>query len=213
MGVPLRERRRQMLRAEILEAARTLIAEKGYAAMSMDDLAARVGVSKPTLYSHFATKDEIFIVVSLLIMERLMAVIEDDTTERTPLEKLALLLHTAVQIQIEKGKTETQLWRPEIFDLLRSHPISSAGLQRMNQAIVTLVRAAIEQGQIDSGLDPATVIRAHFALAHAASLAPVGPCGEPNPATVADALTTIFVRGVQPRPGSIGVSSADQSGE
>lgn len=200
MGVPLRERRKHMLRTEILDAARTLAAEKGYAAMSMDELAARVGVSKPTLYSLFSTKDEIIIAAAMMHVERLMAVIEENKDNRTPLERLALVLRTAIEIQIEKGTSGSQLWIPEIFDLLRTHPVSSMGLQRVHQALISLVQDAIDQGDIDPVFDSATIIRAHFAFAHAACLAPVGLCGEVNPETIAEALTEIFVRGVRAQP-------------
>jgi AcrR family transcriptional regulator len=56
MTLTLRERQKQALREEIMNAAQELVAEKGYGAMSMDELAARVGISKPTLYAHFANK-------------------------------------------------------------------------------------------------------------------------------------------------------------
>jgi AcrR family transcriptional regulator len=56
MTVPLRERRRQLLRDEILQAAAALLNEKGYAAMSMDELAGRAGISKPTLYGYVREK-------------------------------------------------------------------------------------------------------------------------------------------------------------
>ncbi|MBV9541051.1 MAG: TetR/AcrR family transcriptional regulator [Alphaproteobacteria bacterium] len=45
---------------EILAVALTIFAEKGFAATRMDDIAAGVGVSKPILYRHFATKDDLF---------------------------------------------------------------------------------------------------------------------------------------------------------
>lgn len=44
----------------IREAAAALFLEKGYAGASMDDIAARAGVSKQTIYTHFASKDELF---------------------------------------------------------------------------------------------------------------------------------------------------------
>lgn len=45
---------------EILDAALIAFAEKGFAATRMDDIAARVGVSKPIIYRHFATKNDLF---------------------------------------------------------------------------------------------------------------------------------------------------------
>jgi AcrR family transcriptional regulator len=47
-------------RADILGAARARITEAGYLACSMRDIAADAGVSPATLYSYFATKEELF---------------------------------------------------------------------------------------------------------------------------------------------------------
>ncbi|MGH3994271.1 MAG: TetR/AcrR family transcriptional regulator, partial [Pseudonocardiaceae bacterium] len=46
------DRERQML-----EVAEELFAERGYQAASMDEIAERVGVSKPMLYAYFGSKD------------------------------------------------------------------------------------------------------------------------------------------------------------
>ena len=68
MTVSLRERRRQLLYDEILTAVGELLGEKGYSAMSMDELAARVGISKPTLYSIFP-----FFVCTFLLLDWIAA--------------------------------------------------------------------------------------------------------------------------------------------
>ena len=44
----------------IVEAARKLFLEAGYGTTSMDALAAKAGVSKPTIYSYFANKEALF---------------------------------------------------------------------------------------------------------------------------------------------------------
>lgn len=46
--------------AAILEAAKTLFGERGYAGTSMDAVAKRARVSKLTVYSHFGDKDSLF---------------------------------------------------------------------------------------------------------------------------------------------------------
>ncbi len=46
-------------RAEIIAAARDLIRDKGYAGTSMKDVAEQVGLLKGSLYSHFASKEEL----------------------------------------------------------------------------------------------------------------------------------------------------------
>ena len=47
-------------RRAILDAARTLFLRNGYAGSSMDDVAALAGVSKQTVYKHFADKQHLF---------------------------------------------------------------------------------------------------------------------------------------------------------
>jgi TetR/AcrR family transcriptional repressor of mexJK operon len=47
-------------RRAILDAAKELFADAGFSDTSMDAIAARAGVSKLTLYSHFGGKDELF---------------------------------------------------------------------------------------------------------------------------------------------------------
>ena len=47
-------------RVDSLDAARSRIADHGYLALNMRDLAADAGVSPATLYSYFATKEELF---------------------------------------------------------------------------------------------------------------------------------------------------------
>ncbi len=57
----IRWRRRKEARPpEILRAALACFAERGFAATKLDDVAARAGVTKGTLYLYFPNKEEIF---------------------------------------------------------------------------------------------------------------------------------------------------------
>jgi AcrR family transcriptional regulator len=57
---PRWERRKEARPAELLAAALALFVEKGYAGTRLDDVAARAGVSKGTLYLYFENKEELF---------------------------------------------------------------------------------------------------------------------------------------------------------
>jgi AcrR family transcriptional regulator len=58
-------RRRRMPRAErerqMVAVAEQMFAERGYQAASMDEIAERVGVSKPMLYEYFGSKEGLFV--------------------------------------------------------------------------------------------------------------------------------------------------------
>jgi AcrR family transcriptional regulator len=53
-------RRKEARPAEILDAALACFAERGFAATRLDDVAARAGVTKGTLYLYFRNKEELF---------------------------------------------------------------------------------------------------------------------------------------------------------
>jgi AcrR family transcriptional regulator len=53
-------RRKQARPGEILDAALSVFAEKGYAAARMEDIAARAGVTKGTIYLYFQNKEDVF---------------------------------------------------------------------------------------------------------------------------------------------------------
>lgn len=53
-------RRKEARPEEITSAALELFVERGYAATRLEDVAARAGISKGTLYLYFANKEELF---------------------------------------------------------------------------------------------------------------------------------------------------------
>lgn len=59
-GPPRRSRRKEARPGELLEAALDLFVEKGFAATRVEEVAARAGVSKGTLFLYFPSKQELF---------------------------------------------------------------------------------------------------------------------------------------------------------
>ncbi len=57
---PRRERRKEARPGELLGAALDLFVEKGFAATRAEEVAARAGVSKGTLFLYFPSKEELF---------------------------------------------------------------------------------------------------------------------------------------------------------
>ncbi|HTJ62824.1 MAG TPA: TetR/AcrR family transcriptional regulator [Alphaproteobacteria bacterium] len=55
-GLTLQERQKQKSRESILQAARTVLAEKSYTAMTIEDVLARSNVSRATFYKYFDSK-------------------------------------------------------------------------------------------------------------------------------------------------------------
>jgi AcrR family transcriptional regulator len=88
---------------KIVEAAYQLFYRQGYARVSVDAIAARAGVTKRTLYSHFRSKDDLLTAVlfrySELQMERLQVI-----DERLPAEQGAMIDSLFSQLAEWAGK-------------------------------------------------------------------------------------------------------------
>ena len=59
----LKEKQRQEREELILQAAEEVLAEKGYYETSVDEIAARVGIAKGTVYLHFPGKEDLVIAI------------------------------------------------------------------------------------------------------------------------------------------------------
>lgn len=83
-------------REQLLDVSRSLFAEKGFEATSIEEIAHRAGVSKPVVYEHFGGKEGIYAVVVDREMQRLMDQIVDalegGSHPRELLEKAACAL-------------------------------------------------------------------------------------------------------------------------
>jgi len=75
---PRWERRKEARPAELVSAALDLFVEKGYAGTRLDDVAARAGVSKGTLYLYFENKEELF---KAVVRENIVARISQSADE------------------------------------------------------------------------------------------------------------------------------------
>lgn len=101
VDVPCR-RRKQARPRELLDAALALFVEKGFAAARAEDIAARAGASKATLYLYFRSKEDL---LKALIAERFGSRIAIDAHEGTDV--------TASQDQLRHVLTT---WRSALAD-------------------------------------------------------------------------------------------------
>jgi len=73
-----RENRRRDKARQIIEAARDIFLEDGFAGASVDRIVSRAGISKRTLYSYYAGKEDIFVDVMQTQLGRLFENFETD---------------------------------------------------------------------------------------------------------------------------------------
>ncbi|MGI9060369.1 MAG: TetR/AcrR family transcriptional regulator [Ktedonobacteraceae bacterium] len=128
----LREKQRIEREALILQAAEEVLQKKGYYDTSMDEIAARVGIAKGTIYTHFPGKEELVVAIFKRSMETFLQGIDGViAAEPTPTARLEALLgfiytglyskqtrllssmYNGVDIKrmiVEKGGCMSELW-------------------------------------------------------------------------------------------------------
>jgi AcrR family transcriptional regulator len=83
-------------REQLLDVARSLFAEKGFDAASVEEIAHRANVSKPVVYEHFGGKEGIYAVVvdreMSALLSRMTAALSNETHPRALLEHAARAL-------------------------------------------------------------------------------------------------------------------------
>lgn len=97
--------RQQVLRARedaILASVNRLLAEKGFEAMTIDEVAADVGIAKASLYKHFASKEELAAAAMVQVLDRALAFLAASRadTKASALERLRAATRWTMQCQL-----------------------------------------------------------------------------------------------------------------
>jgi AcrR family transcriptional regulator len=98
-------------REQLLDVGRSLFAERGFQAASIEEIAARAGVSKPVVYEHFGGKEGLYAVVVDREMEALLGRVTSALTAGHPrqlVEQAALALLTYIEDETDGFRVLTR---------------------------------------------------------------------------------------------------------
>lgn len=135
-GTDLRATQAQRTRAAIRAAALTLTRERGYSAMTVDDVATLAGVSRRTVFNHFPSKADLLVVG--LEPPELEAVEAFINGSGSLLEDLGVLLASGAEaVESERG------WLLSFPEIVRDNPeIERTIHERLRAIAVSLTDAA-----------------------------------------------------------------------
>lgn len=150
----LKERQRQERETLILHAAADLMAERGYYEMSLDDIAARVGISKGTIYLHFASKEDLVLAFLEQGMGAFLGMVDDVLSgSATPTEKLRAIIGQVASSMTDQRilVIRAMMQAPEIHSRIAARQDEMR--QRWEEPRRRLA-AVIEQGKAEGAFDP-----------------------------------------------------------
>jgi TetR/AcrR family fatty acid metabolism transcriptional regulator len=157
MNVPisLKERQRHEREILILQAAEEAFSEKGYYETSMDEIAARVGVAKGTVYVHFSCKEALIVAIFTRDMELFVKEIEGVVAlESTARTKLQLLLNIMLsRLRHKRSHCFTSIYNG--VDMLRLLSEKRSDMHALWGHLATKIALILEEGKAAGELNPA----------------------------------------------------------
>jgi AcrR family transcriptional regulator len=192
--VPDRKQQREAKRHAVLQAAAQLFNERGFHATSLDDIAARLNVSKPTLYYYVKNKDEILLQCVRQGLEMTLEGIEASRQAGgNAVDQLRACMQAYANIVMQPfGMCLIRVGDEEVPEPSRSE------LRRMKSEIDLAFRRLVAQGVQEGSLQPCDPKMTAFVIAGALSW--IGrwyqPGGEYTPEQIAEQCIATLCEGV-----------------
>ncbi|MET9217893.1 TetR/AcrR family transcriptional regulator [Streptomyces sp. NPDC088197] len=167
--------RRQATRQKLYEAAVTLIAEQGFSATTVDEIAERAGVAKGTVYYNFASKNDLFEEllrhgVGLLTVSLREAAQDAEAKGGGKVDALDAMIHAGLDF-IVRYPSFTQLYVAELWRTNRAWQDTLMILRQEAVAVVEKVLGeAVAAGELNDEIDVPLTASALFGMVLVAAL-------------------------------------------
>jgi TetR/AcrR family transcriptional regulator of autoinduction and epiphytic fitness len=160
----------QMLRVRedaIVSSVNRLLAEKGFDAMTVDEVAADVGIAKASLYKHFDSKEELAAAAMVRVLEQALEVIArlELDAEASPLAHLKAVARWTMQVQLAGEMPSLPAQNSALRGALMTHKVYMDRLMALSDKLGIWIIAAQKAGQINPKLPPELVLYTLFARA------------------------------------------------
>lgn len=162
--------REQVLRVRedaIISSVNRLLAEKGFDQMTVDEVAADVGIAKASLYKHFASKEALAAAAMVRVLERGAQLLAEqaERPDAKAVDRLRAVARWALEQQL-RGEMPTL---PSQNSTLRAELLGSKSyvdlLMRSSDELGEWIIQAQADGDIDPTLPPEVVLYTIFARA------------------------------------------------
>src|SRR5579862_2212692 len=129
-----------------------LLAENGYAAMTMDDVANDVGISKATLYQHFKSKEELVTDVVLNNIIQVVVRIEALDPSLPAIVRLREVVRLIIEVRFGTPMLDCTDVEFTIKPLLKRNPEFIRREKMLIDTLSSLIEAAKLDGDVLPGL-------------------------------------------------------------
>jgi AcrR family transcriptional regulator len=190
------------MRQEIIDKASEMFLNLGFKSVTMDDLANEMGISKKTIYTHFANKTKLVEAttnhVFHLVCNGIDCIRDENNNPICELFQINTFIKTLLKNEKVGPQYQLQKYYPKIFKTLKS-----GQFEIMNECVVNNLQRGIAQGLYRENINPEMVARYYYLGATGIKDFDLFPPEKFNPQEVIDAYLEYHLRGIVTKKGEL----------
>ena len=147
----------------ILDATTGILATKGFDLMTMDDVANLIGISKPSLYKHFKSKEDLVGSTMVRLLDGASYQLEQLPEALSAKEKLSALLEWALRVRLEGGMPFLPSTSAPVREMLMRNLKYVGKVLKLNAKLEKLVQQAQKNGELNADLPSDVILYSYYA--------------------------------------------------
>jgi TetR/AcrR family transcriptional regulator, regulator of autoinduction and epiphytic fitness len=160
--------KQQMLQARetaIIHAVNLLLAEKGFEAMTVDEVAANVGIAKASLYKHFPSKEDLAAAAMAHLMGQAQEFLGTLPETDKPIDNLRAVVRWTMLLKLAGEMPSLPSQNSSLRATLMGHKAYMDGLMDVTDRLGAWIEAAQADGSLNPALPPIAVLYTLYARA------------------------------------------------
>ena len=158
----------QMLQAReeaIIQTVNHLLASKGFEAMTVDEVAADVGIAKASLYKHFPSKEDLAAAAMVNVMRRAQTFLEGLPLDAEPMANLRAVVAWTMGLKLAGEMPSLPSQNSSLRAALIGNTDYMDGLIEVSDKLGAWIEAAQQQGSLNPKLPAIAVLYTLYARA------------------------------------------------
>jgi len=149
----------------IVQAVNRLLAEKGFDLMTVDEVAADVGIAKASLYKHFPSKEDLAAAAMVRVVGLAQAFLTSLPPGAQPLAQLKAMVRWMLQLQLAGEMPSLPHQNSSLRTTLMNNKAYLDGLVRISDQIGGWIERAQKDGSLSASIPPILVLYTLYARA------------------------------------------------
>ncbi|BAK77226.1 transcriptional regulator, TetR family [Pseudogulbenkiania sp. NH8B] len=146
----------------VLDATTKLLASKGFDLMTMDDVAGEAGISKPSLYKHFKSKEDLATEVMIRLLDGALEYLDGLDAGMSGKERLGSLLEWALRVRLQGGLPFLPSSSPQVRAMLTRNIRYVTRVYQLHKQLQGMVDKAKAAGEIRDDLPTDVILYAYY---------------------------------------------------